>query len=264
MSQPQPSQLCPAIIDIAQQQLLPHFARVSREHKADGSIVTAADIATQEALQDYLQQHWPQIPLLGEEMAHGQQQQLLQQSENLWCLDPLDGTSNFAAGIPYFCVSLALIRQGITELALIYDPVRDECFTAQRGQGAWLNGEALRCQAPAVALDKAIAVIDLKRLAPSLAGSLAAQPPFASQRNFGSGALDWAWLAASRYHYYLHGGQKLWDYTAGVLLLSEAGGVATTLDGEPVPSYQLNPRSVVASIEASAQGRWLQEVRSRS
>jgi myo-inositol-1(or 4)-monophosphatase len=196
-------------------------------------------------------------------MTAEQQTRLIRESEWLWCLDPLDGTSNFAAGIPYFCVSLALLYQGKACLALIYDPVRDECFTAEEGKGAFLNGAELKIPGQALALNKAIAVIDLKRLPAQLSASLASQPPFASQRNFGSGALDWAWLAAARYHYYLHGGQKLWDYTAGHLILKEAGGRATTMDNEPVPVQQLVPRSVVAAIEISAQQQWLQTVQSR-
>lgn len=263
MTLPTLEQLSSTIIALARQELLPRFAQVSREHKADGSIVTEADVTMQDKVESFLKNHWPDIALLGEEMSAEEQAELLQASEWLWCLDPLDGTSNFAAGIPYFCVSLALLHQGKAQLALIYDPVRDECFTAEQGKGAYLNGTKLTTPQHAIALNKGIAVIDLKRLPPQLAASLASQPPFASQRNFGSGALDWTWLAAARYHYYLHGGQKLWDYTAGHLILQEAGGVASTLDGEVIPVQQLVPRSVVAAIEKSAQQQWLNEVRSR-
>lgn len=263
MSVPQLAELIPTIRQLAQQELLPRFAQVNRSHKADGSIVTEADVRMQDQVEGFLRSQWPEIPLLGEEMTAQQQQALLQESEWLWCLDPLDGTSNFAAGIPYFCVSLALLHRGQAQLALIYDPVRDECFSAESGKGAQLNGEPLRVAEEIVDLHKAIAVIDLKRLPPALAASLVSEPPFASQRNFGSGALDWAWLAASRYHYYLHGGQKLWDYTAGLLLLNEAGGQATSMDNEMVARQSLQPRSVVAAIETSAQKKWLATIQAR-
>jgi len=260
---PEQSQIIESIRSLAKSILLPRFAQVSQDYKADGSIVTEADLEMQAAVEGFLKTNWPEIPLLGEEMTQAEQQRLLENSEYLWCLDPLDGTSNFAAGIPYFCTSLALIKQGVCELAIIYDPIRDECFVAQQGQGASLNDTALAPQSTAKALDKAIAFVDLKRLPARLAASLAAEPPFASQRNFGSGALDWAWLAAGRFHYYLHGGQKLWDYIAGELILRESGGYATTLEGQAVPVNQLVPRSVVASTNPEAQQVWMAEVRGR-
>ncbi|MDH5231327.1 MAG: inositol monophosphatase [Gammaproteobacteria bacterium] len=250
------------IISLARQELVPRFAQVTHEHKADGSIVTEADIVMQTAVIDFLQQHWPDIPVLGEEMSTATQQALIDGDGHYWCLDPLDGTSNFAAGLPYFCTSLALVNHGRCQFALIYDPIRDECFTATDAGPATLNAERLNLDIAAWPLNQAIAFIDLKRLPSHLAMQLVSRPPFASQRNFGSGALDWAWLAAGRFHYYLHGGQKLWDYTAGELILRQAGGVATTFSKEPVTCHQLTPRSICASINATAQATWLGYVQS--
>jgi len=93
-----------------------------------------------------------------------------------------------------------------------------------------------------------LAAIELKRLSPSLAKYLVYHPPYSSQRNFGSCVLEWAWLAAGRVHLYLHGGQALWDYAAGVLLLAE-GGQALTLDGEQVFHADLARRSIVAASD---------------
>ncbi len=246
------------IREAAQQELLPRFQHVTHSLKSDGSIVTEADLAMQQRMMDVLQQRWPQIPLLGEEMSAGAQQQLLDNSaEGLWLLDPLDGTSNYAAGIPYFCISLALMRKGEVELAFIYDPLRDESFSAERGKGAWLNGQRLLAPKASRPLQQGIALIDLKRLAPGLAAKVASQPPYSSQRNLGSGALDWCYVATGRVDVYLHGGQKLWDYAAGQLILSEAGGVATTLEGEPVPINRLVPRSVVAAADEGNHRQWL-------
>lgn len=246
------------IRDAAVQELVPRFNRVGQLLKSDGSIVTEADIAMQQRLLVALHQRWPTIPLLGEEMTPEEQQQLLDHNdEGLCLLDPLDGTSNFAAGIPYFCVSLALLRKGAVELALIYDPLRDECFSAEKGKGAWLNGESLQAPTAMRPLQQGIALIDLKRLTPKLAARVVSQPPYSSQRNLGSGALDWCYVATGRVDVYLHGGQKLWDYAAGQLILSEAGGHSSTLQGEDVQVNALIPRSVVAAADEENFRHWL-------
>lgn len=250
-------QLRQLVVPLARQALLPRFTCVAATLKADGSVVTEADLACQQALSAALAARWPEIPLLGEEMAAAEQQRLLAESEaGLWCLDPLDGTSNFAAGVPYFAVALALVRRGVVELGLVYDPVRDECFTAARGAGAWLNGSRLHSRSTGLALSRCIALVDFKRLTPALASRLVCAPPFASQRNFGSSALDWCMLAAGRGHLYLHGRQNLWDYAAGSLILAEAGGRAETLQGEPVLHLSLQPRSVVATLDPALFAPW--------
>ncbi len=243
---------------IAQQELLPRFeAGVEGRAKADGSLVTEADGASQARIIDELRRCYPTIALLGEEMSEEQQRSLLENSaEGLWLLDPLDGTSNFAAGIPYFSLSLALMRGGEVVMGLILDPLRDECFSAIKGQGAWLNTEPLRAPSARRPLSQGIALIDLKRLAPKLAGHVVSSPPYSSQRNLGSGALDWCYVASGRVDVYLHGGQKLWDYAAGQLILAEAGGHASTLDGEPVPQRALTPRSVVAAADGGHYRQW--------
>lgn len=130
--------------DAARADLLPRFADVMRHMKTDGSLVTAADHAMQQHMQRALAARWPEYAFLGEEMTATEQERLVRAAANgLWCLDPLDGTSNFAAGIPFFAVSLALLVDGRPALGLVYDPVRDECFAARRGEGAWLNDAAL-------------------------------------------------------------------------------------------------------------------------
>ena len=247
----------------AREELLPRFTRVAQEHKADGSVLTEADLAIDARLRTDLLQAWPEVAFLSEEMDAAEQQALLDVRERpLWILDPLDGTSNFAAAIPFFGVSLALQLAGRIEIGLIYDPVRDESFTSRRGAGAWLNGAVLRTTPTALPLQRCIALVDLKRLAPDLRQRLAAEPPYHSQRNFGSCALEWAWLAAGRGHIYLHGGQKLWDFAAGTRLLAEAGGTSFTLDGDEVFVPRLQTRSVVASpdpVLAPAWLAWLQQ-----
>jgi myo-inositol-1(or 4)-monophosphatase len=235
------------------------FAAVQHHHvKDDGSLVTDADHAMQRHLEAALARQWPQYGFLGEEMPQREHEELAAgAAHGLWCLDPLDGTSNYAAGVPFFAVSLALLKGGEPALGLVYDPVRDECFTAIRGGGAWLNDTPLRCvDTAARELRRAIAVVDFKRLDPALAARLAAYPPYGSQRNFGASSLEWCWLADRRFHVYLHGGQKLWDYAAGSLVLAETGAWACTLDGAPVFALGLEPRSVVAAAQSQLFAAW--------
>jgi myo-inositol-1(or 4)-monophosphatase len=259
----------------AREELLPRFnARVHRplfcggqsgiegghRTKHDGSVVTDADEAMQQRLMSDLARHWPEYDFLGEEMAGHEHEQLAGLTgKHLWCVDPLDGTSNFANGIPCFAVSLALLVDGQQELAVVYDPVRDECFRAQRGKGAWLNDIPLDIRddpTSTSALRRCIACVDFKRLAAPLAARLGAQPPYGSQRNFGASSLEWCWLADGRFHLYLHGGQKLWDYAGGSLILAEAGGYAHTLGGEAVFAHGLTPRSVVAAVTPALFSAW--------
>lgn len=249
------------IVQAAKSELLPHFANIAHTSKSDNSIVTAADIATQENITHHLKETWPDIPLLGEEMSPAEQEQQLNSDEAVWCLDPLDGTSNFAAGIPYFAISLALLCNGKAILGIVYDPIRDEYFQAQdlnNDLSVTLNDEPLNIQASDRTLKSAMAIIDLKRLQPQLAARIATEQPFASQRNFGASALDWCWLAAERCHIYLHGNQNIWDYAAGELIFRATGGYSSTLQGEKVFKQILQKRSAVAAIDKKLFKEWFQ------
>ncbi|RKZ85579.1 MAG: inositol monophosphatase [Gammaproteobacteria bacterium] len=254
-------QLKEIVITASNTELLPRFNSVTRSYKADGSIVTEADLIMQDCLTKALQLAYPDIELLGEEMSAEQQQALLSSGKPLWCLDPVDGTSNFAAGIPYFSVSLALIENGQVTFGLVYDPVRSECFTAQIGQGATLNDQALASVHSNLSLKRTIALIDFKRLTPELATQLVSELPYGSQRSLGSIALELCWIAARRGHIYLHGKQQLWDYAAAQLILSEAGGYACTLDGEALFNNQLVPRSTIAALDIQIFKDWCDYLR---
>ena len=196
-------------------------------HKDDGSLVTLTDNAIQSFVYKSLLERYPDIPFIGEEMPHTVQQSVIDGGAGrFWVLDPLDGTTNFVAGFPFYGISLALVDKGETILGVVHDPVRGETFAATRGGGATLNGVALDPR-PVQRLNQSIANVDYKRLTRSVADRLVRSPPYRSQRNLGSCVLEWCWLAAGRFQLYLHGGQKLWDYAAGSLILSEAGGVAS-------------------------------------
>jgi len=249
--------LASLVRDAAREELLPRFNRIGHEVKADGSLLTEADLAVDRRLRSALADAWPQLAFLSEEMTAQQQHALLADtSRPLWCLDPLDGTSNFAAGIPLYAVSIALLIEGRPRLAVTYDPVRDECFSACEGKGAWLNGQRLATKSFDTPLSRGVALVDLKRLPTPLARRLAETPPYGSQRNLGSCALEWAWLAAGRGHVYLHGGQKLWDLAAGILLLTEAGGRALTLDGHPPCCSGTGPHSAMAALDPALFETW--------
>lgn len=250
-------QLNTLVRQVGQEELLPRFQRIGHEYKADGSVLTEADLAVDARLREQLHELHPKAAFLSEEMSAAEQETLLADTDTpLWCLDPLDGTSNFAAGIPCFGISLALIRSGKVELGIIYDPLRDECFSAQKGRGAYLNDRALQAAASGIELKRAVAMVDFKRLTPTLRRRLVEQPPYSSQRNFGSCALEWGWMAAGRGHVYLHGGQKLWDLAAGSLILTEAGGTCRTLEGEDVFAPRLAPRSVVSASDPALFTAW--------
>lgn len=249
--------LIPLIKQCAQEELLPRFQQRRYTEKSDGSLVTEADLAMQRRLEASLHAKWPEIPLLGEESSREAQHAILKQAtDGLWILDPLDGTSNFAAGLPCFAVSLGLLVNGEMDLGIVYDPLRDECFTAAKGRGAWLDGRPLGQARPLTPLRKGIGLIDFKRLTPDLAQRLVREPPYASQRSLGSVVLDWCWVAAGRVHVYLHGKQKLWDFAAASLILQEAGGHAVTLEGEAVFQASLEPRSAVAALDEALFRQW--------
>lgn len=244
------------VITVAREELLPRFTKVKRKVKADDSFLTEADLVVQQHIAGELIKQWPDTVFLGEEMSLDEQTALLSSTKPVWCLDPLDGTSNFAAGIPYFSVSLALIESGKVIQALVYDPIRKECFTANEKNGARLNGDPLKLSDAGVSLSQATGLIDFKRLDAELVTRLVTERPYASQRSFGSVALDWCWLAAGRCHLYLHGSSHIWDYAAGNYIFRLAGGFSSTLSGEPIFINKLQPRSSVAAVDKGLFKAW--------
>lgn len=242
------AQLTQLLIDTANKELIPRYQQTEISTKADGTLVTAADLAIQQRINAALAELYPDIPLLGEEMSAAEQLRVMNESASgFWCLDPLDGTSNFVAGMPCFAISLAYVQQGESRLGIIYDPIRQECFHAQAGQGAWLNERRLKLDQSVSELSDSVAMVDLKRLPATLGCHLATHPPYRSQRSIGSVALDWCWLAAGRLQLYLHGGQRLWDFAAGRLIFAEAGGAFSLADDiEQSAPYTQNLQTKVA------------------
>ncbi|QPQ55500.1 inositol monophosphatase [Allosphingosinicella flava] len=204
--------------------------QVSRKGPAD--FVSMADKRAEQTIVEELRHARPDWGLLLEEggVIEGDP------SKPRWIVDPLDGTSNFLHGIPHFAISIAVEepRTGITQ-GLIYQPLTDESFWAEKGRGAWLQDRRLRVSARRDLADALIATGipffghgDLGRWSAILQ---AVAPEVAGTRRFGSAALDLAWVAAGRYDGFWEEGLKPWDTAAGILMVREAGGFVTDFKG---------------------------------
>jgi len=239
--------------------LLPAFeSQLSAQTKKnDGSIVTETDEKAQHFIEQELRKLNDNIGFLGEEMSKAEQLSALNEGNAFWCVDPLDGTGNFTTPLPLFAVSIALIEHGKPTLACIYDPVRNEIFSAFKRSGVLINGVAFKRSATPRILKDSVGFVDFKRLQPKLASRLASEKLYLSQRNLGSCALEWAWLAAGRGQFIIHGGEKLWDYAAGLLLAEESTCVVTDFAGKhPFAKTQLSS-PIIATVDQALSNEWL-------
>ncbi|WP_274570859.1 inositol monophosphatase family protein [Neisseria leonii] len=249
--------------EVAQQEVMPRFLAVESREKADGSLLTEADLAAQAAFARRL----PELidcPMLGEEMSEQTQRDLwLHNHQGLWVVDPIDGTTNFINGFPHFALSAAYLVQGRARMGVIFNPVSGECFYAAAGEGAYLNGRRLPALRRDKPLKRAVAGVEIKYLrSGSLSSRMNTLSPVGSIRSMGCSTLDWCYLAAGRLDVYVHGGQKLWDYAAGALIFEEAGGCLATLEGDTFWSGEhVFKRSVIAALNPELFGRWLKWIR---
>ena len=250
-----------AVRSVAIAEILPRFRSVPATLKHDGSPVTAADLAAQEALERRLAEVEP-IPVMGEEMPAHEQQAIFERGGRFWCVDPLDGTRNFSHGVPFFAVSVALMEDSRPLFGTVYDPIADEAYFAVRGAGAWLNHRPLIVPARAPPLERAVAEVSLRRDTAGLRKALKQRPPYAKRLTSGSSALSWCHLAAARTDVLLHSGQKMWDYAAGALILDEANGALAALDHDDFWSAPLWSRSVIAARSAALLEDWKTWIRS--
>ena len=199
--------------------------------KGPANFVTAADRKAEEILYTELAKARPGYGFLGEEGGSRDGAD----KTHTWIVDPLDGTTNFLHGIPQFAVSIALQREDTIVAALVYNPVNEELFLAERGKGAFLNDQRLRVSARR-RLNETVIACGLPHLG---RGDLAlfrdefavVQEKVAGLRRFGAAALDLAWVAAGRFDAFWERNLSPWDMAAGLLLVREAGGFATDLDG---------------------------------
>jgi myo-inositol-1(or 4)-monophosphatase len=227
-------QVCEEAARVGGQVVQDWLGRTSVREKGPADLVTQADLSAQEAVRNIVLGAFPGHSLLGEESLPDDPATV--RAEYRWIVDPLDGTTNFVHGVPHYCTSLALERNGELLVGAIYDPNTDECFTAATGRGAFLNGRPIHVS-KATTLSQALAAVgfppNLRPDAPDLLVFL--EMIFRAQaiRRTGSSALNLCYLAAGRYDLYWSYGTKVWDVAAGVLIVQEAGGTVTSPTGGP-------------------------------
>lgn len=208
-------------------------------NKGDIDLVTEADIAAEQLIIEQIRSHYPQHAILAEESGEtvatsgGR-------GEFKWIIDPLDGTTNYAHGYPCFCVSIALEHKGVVEIGVIYDPMRDELFAAEREQGATLNDRRIRVSS--------VEDLNSAMVCTGFPYNVRERPDFAREfakftmaaqavRRDGSAAIDLAYVACGRFDGFWEDGLNPWDIAAGILLITEAGGYVTDYNNEPLSIY---------------------------
>ena len=214
--------------------LLKWQQRIQAREKGPKDLVTQADIESQEVIQEILLNAFPDHGFVGEEDPHGAAVGPPPEGEYCWVVDPLDGTANYVHGLQSFAVSIALRCGADVVAGTVYDPIRDECYNAVRGQGAWLNGAAIAVSGCRVLQEALVAVsfpASVPRDCEEIAGFIEVLHRSRAVRRLGSAALNLSYLAAGRLDGYWASSVKIWDVAAGVLLVQEAGGVVSGLGG---------------------------------
>jgi myo-inositol-1(or 4)-monophosphatase len=220
-----------AVVRAGNLQIAKFGTNVRVEKKGAIDLVTEVDVEVETMFRAMIAERFPEHDVLAEEMGGG-----LRGATHCWVFDPLDGTTNFAHGVPIFCASLALEIDGEAVVAAVYDPNRRELFTAEKGVGSWLNGERLRVSTNATVLESMLvtgfpynvhqdADAFVKVFAQVLAHARAI-------RRLGSAAIDISWVAAGRMDGFWEAALKTWDTRAAALILEEAGGKVTGMDGQ--------------------------------
>ncbi len=215
------------------------FGHVEAEEKSPANLVTQADYAAQAAIQRVIRAAFPDHRFLAEERAseergHAVSSPVAQPARDCpfrWIVDPLDGTTNYVHRVPHFAVSVALEEDGRLLVAAVYDPNREECFTAAAGRGARLNGETISVSQVAE-LSGALAAVgfpaEVRPECPDLRVFLALVTRCQSIRRTGSAALNLCYVAAGRFDLAWSFSTSAWDAAAGVLIVREAGGVVAS------------------------------------
>jgi myo-inositol-1(or 4)-monophosphatase len=224
-----------------------HFGRAMRVDKKGAiDLVTEIDLEVERGFRALIAERFPHHVVLGEEFSN--QRDLDAAPEYCWVFDPVDGTTNYAHGLPIFCSSLALEISGVPAVAAIYDPSRRELYTAERGQGAWLNGAPLRVSTSATLIDSLLCTgfpytvqQEARTLVELFTEFLGVSR---AVRRLGSAALDLCYVAAGRLDGFWEQSLHPWDMAAGALIVEEAGGRVTDLRGG---AYSSRGRSILAT-----------------
>jgi len=243
---PERPQFVPAMAEIAREAgalLMGYFhRRVKVEYKGDVDLVTDADRASEALITRRIRERWPEHNIMGEEGTRTEQG-----SEYRWYVDPLDGTTNFAHAYPVFCVSLGLEHKDARVAAVVFDPTRDEMFTAQKGGGAFLNGQPIRVSAVSDLGECLVATgfpSHKRHKNPNIFFYHQITLKTHGVRRAGSAALDLCNVACGRFDGFWEFNLNPWDTAAGVLILEEAGGRVTRFDGQP---FRIDSRETLAS-----------------
>ncbi|MFC4098545.1 inositol monophosphatase family protein [Paenibacillus xanthanilyticus] len=217
-------------------------------------LVTEVDKGSERMIRSLIQTHFPEHSFLGEEgvepgpEASAKALQSVRDAEYLWIVDPVDGTTNFVHGFPFFSVSIALAHKGEVIVGVVYDPMRDELFVAEKGKGAYVHGKRMTVANEETMKQSLIATgfpADPSFALPlNMRGLTALAPEVRNIRSGGSAALHMAYVAAGRLSGFWEIGLNAWDLAAGSLLVTESGGQVTDTKGN---AYDLGVRHVVAS-----------------
>jgi myo-inositol-1(or 4)-monophosphatase len=235
---------------VAGQLLVASYERVLRiDRKSKRDVVTEVDYASERLVLDAIRRTYPRDAVLAEESGHHDRHDPHgQPSGRTWVIDPLDGTVNYANGIPYFCVSIGLVKEDRPVVGVVLDPLRNDCFTAVADGGARLNGE------PIAASDKELLSDFVVSLAVIGRGGIGRERRIGRQiripRRMGSAALSLAYVGSGRFDAFVqNGGLSLWDVAAAGLIAERGGATVSSLDGGPW--WNPSRRSAMVSIVAA-------------
>jgi myo-inositol-1(or 4)-monophosphatase len=235
--------LCEQAARAGAAQLLAWVGRFGVREKGPFDLVTEADVASQEAIREIVLNTCPDHAFISEEGDSGAPLD----AEYCWVVDPLDGTTNYVHQVPHYAVSVALLERGKPLAGVVYDPVSQECFSARRGQGARLNGRVLRTSSITDLKQAVVAASFSSRVrfpSPEIDQFVAALELSQAVRRTGSAALNLCYVAAGRFDAFWALTTRAWDVAAGVLLVEEAGGIVTRIDGS---AFDLSEPHPVAS-----------------
>lgn len=216
-----------------------------KEKSSSYDLVTNCDIQSQKIIYDIILASFPGHNILGEE----EEQRADVESDNLWIIDPIDGTNNFAHGIPHFSISIAYSQNGVVLVGVVYDPFRDEMFWAVKGEGAYLNNNLIKASESEILSQAIIATGfyydrgDIMDKTLKSIRSLFIAPIQGIRRN-GSAALDIVWVASGRFDGFFEYQLSVWDFAAGLLIALEAGAIFTDCSGN---SNELKSKNVIVS-----------------
>ncbi len=210
--------------------------------------VTEADLLSEKLITSAINEKYPDHSVLGEEEAATG---VSLSAPQLWIIDPLDGTNNYASGMPHFSISVAYCESGVPVVGVVYDPVRDELFSALRGEGTRLNGKSVKVAERPVLAESLVATgfyydrgLLMEKTLDSM--KLLFHHGIRGIRRCGSAALDLAWVASGRFDGYFEYQLAPWDFAAGVLLVIEAGGIVCCGNGTP---FTLAAEGIIAASD---------------